>query len=178
MKTYRRPDPANFKNIPAELTALPQWECWKLVEGRKVPINVLTGKRYPKNAREGASENMATATFDDALTCFLKDPSLAGIGFRFKRGDPYCGVDIDDSRNAHKEGDLLPFAEEIVKDFNTYTEVSPSGTGVKMICRGKIPAGALLRAHRRELEWLGDPAGSGTTRSSLRDAFRRKRAAR
>ena len=33
-------------------------------------------------------------------------------------------------------GELTPWAQEVVDDFASYTEVSPSGTGVKIFARG------------------------------------------
>jgi primase-polymerase (primpol)-like protein len=128
-KTYARCDAALFENIPAELKALPQWECWKLIEGKKVPINARDGKPYPKGID---SEDMATATFAEALSCFTKKPTLAGIGFRFKTTDPYSGFDLDDCRDP-ATGELQSWANDFVEQFGTYAEVSPSGTGVKLI---------------------------------------------
>ena len=33
-------------------------------------------------------------------------------------------------------------AQDIIRRVHSYTEVSPSGTGIRIICRGKLPAGA------------------------------------
>ena len=34
---------------------------------------------------------------------------------------------------------MAPWADEIVKDFATYAETSPSGTGIKLFCIGELP---------------------------------------
>src|SRR5262249_1385032 len=47
----------------------------------------------------------------------------------------YCGIDLDDCRDP-ETGQLSPDATAIVERFASYTEVSPSGTGVKIICKG------------------------------------------
>src|SRR5205823_9412249 len=39
-------------------------------------------------------------------------------------------------------GALQPWARDIVRDLDSYAEISPSGTGVKVIVRGKLPCGA------------------------------------
>jgi hypothetical protein len=140
-KIFSRAVRENFNHIPDELKALPQWECWRVVKDgekdRKIPINAHTGQRYPKD--EFTSEKMGTASFDVAFDCFDNNDAITGVGFRFKESDPYCGVDLDDCRD-RETGELDDRAAEIVREFATYTEVSPSGTGVKMFCRGRIPS--------------------------------------
>jgi hypothetical protein len=142
MKIYHRADSANFANLPAEMKEYAQWECWRNVtdekgKTRKVPIDPLTGRAYPSG--ELTSDEMGTATFAQAVQCFARDRSLAGIGFRFKSSDPFSGVDLDDCREPESEK-VLSWAEDIVKEFGTYSEVSPSETGVKLIAIGRIPS--------------------------------------
>jgi hypothetical protein len=62
----------------------------------------------------------------------------AGIGFEFSRNDPFCGVDLDKCRDKDS-GQVAEWARTIIKRMDTYTEVSPSGTGVKMWCEAKSP---------------------------------------
>lgn len=136
-KIFRRADPANFCNIPQELRDLPQWECWKIHEGRKKPVDPHTGDVYPKG--KFTSEQMGTATFEEAVTCFMANTELLGVGFRFKKSDPYTGVDWDKCRDP-ETGDLAEWAQESLAEFRrTYCEVSPSGTGAHAICRARIP---------------------------------------
>ena len=52
-----------------------------------------------------------------------------------------AGIDLDGVRD-RTTGALLPWAEAIVRRFSSYTEVSPSGTGVHILVRGRV-AGAL-----------------------------------
>ena len=63
-----------------------------------------------------------------------------GIGFVFTAGDPFAGVDLDSCRNA-VTGAIEPWAQAIIDELNTYTEVSPSGCGVKLWLRGAVPSG-------------------------------------
>ena len=48
------------------------------------------------------------------------------------------GIDLDNCRNP-TTGELSSTAKLIVSTVNSYTEVSPSGTGVKILCRAPIP---------------------------------------
>jgi primase-polymerase (primpol)-like protein len=127
--------------IPAELRALEQWVCWREewradaqgeLKATKVPINPLTG------GRAAVDKPMTWTSFEEALAVSREHD---GIGFVFTESDPYCGVDLDGCRDPDS-GEIATWGWEIMQTFNTYTEVSPSGTGVKLFCRGVLPHGA------------------------------------
>ena len=57
----------------------------------------------------------------------------------FSKEDTLAGLDLDDSLDAH--GDVKPWARPIVERFgDTYTELSPSGQGLKIWAHGSLPA--------------------------------------
>ncbi|MBX7253127.1 MAG: AAA family ATPase [Candidatus Promineofilum sp.] len=120
--------------IPDELKALANWVGWRWAErdGKwtKPPIGVQTGA--------GAKSNDAStwAPFDAALHSYQNGGRLAGIGVML--APPFVGVDLDDCRD-QKTGALESWAYAIVQRLATYAEVSPTGTGVKLICRGDLP---------------------------------------
>jgi hypothetical protein len=63
------------------------------------------------------------------------------LGFAFHQADPYTGIDLDGCAQAGVEriatlDDLEPWARRIVDQVHSYTEVSPSGLGVKIFVRG------------------------------------------
>jgi hypothetical protein len=51
--------------------------------------------------------------------------------------DPFCMIDLD---SVVAGGKVSPFALKIIEYFNSYTELSPSGTGIRIIVMGSIPA--------------------------------------
>lgn len=118
--------------IPLELRTLDQWVNYR-VELRgdkptKVPVNARTG-------RNASSTDPATWTsFDVAVA------ASSMIGFVFTRDDPFAGVDLDKCRDA-TTGDIEPWALDIVDRIDSYTELSPSATGLHIICRGDVPRG-------------------------------------
>lgn len=123
-------------NASAELQDLAQWVVWKLEKryGKqtKVPYNPLTKQKAKTN-------NPATwGTFDDACAAYLGG-QFAGLGFVFSTTDPYVGVDLDHVIDEH--GILNPEAAKIVAQFNSYAEISPSGTGLHILIRGSLPPG-------------------------------------
>ncbi|MCD6297980.1 MAG: hypothetical protein J7M30_12595, partial [Deltaproteobacteria bacterium] len=134
--------------IPSELTKLPQWLLWKSKtkdngKTTKIPFSV-TGKK-------AKSDNPKTwTTYQDALSRY-KAGGYSGIGFAFSQDDPFCGVDLDSKPEKQikcrdpETGKIEPWAEKIIKDFKSYCEISPSGTGVHIICKGQLPEGGRKR---------------------------------
>jgi len=124
------------KNIPDELRALRQWVGWKLEfkddgKANKRPVDASTGYYA------STTDKSKYSTFDVALESIAKF-GLMGVGFVFTREDNYVGVDLDACRDK-TTGELESWAQHVVDQFDTYSEVSPSGTGIKMIVRGKLP---------------------------------------
>jgi putative DNA primase/helicase len=52
-------------------------------------------------------------------------------------GDDYVGLDLDDCRDP-ETGEIALWAQEIIDGMDSYTEVSPSGTGVKIWVRAML----------------------------------------
>ncbi len=145
--------PVNSESIPAELKALPQWLGWKLelIDGRntKVPYQA----KYPR--RKASTTKPATwATFDKALAAY-KRGEFDGIGFVPLGTDPYTALDIDKCRDK-VTGELAPRAAEIVKLFSSYTEVSPSGTGIRIFVKGRLKVTADGEPTERTRSKAGD----------------------
>ncbi len=132
------PPPLDPNAVPAVLRERSQWVAWRYVlrkEGVK-PTKV----PYQPNGEPAKSDDPSTwVSFDEAVAAWRADPSLAGIGYVFSADDPFTGIDLDRSV---VDGQLIPGARAIVDAFATFTEVSPSGQGVKLILIGRKPEGA------------------------------------
>ena len=113
-----------YERIPEELKALKQWVCWS---GDKLPKNAYTGGNAQSNNPD------TWADFQTACNAVEKY-HFNGIGFMF--APPYFGVDMDD---CVENQDLI---DEFVESLQSYTEYSTSGTGIHIICKGKLPEGA------------------------------------
>lgn len=122
----------NIAGVPANLKDRNQWMCWRYDKGRKIPIDAKTGHAGKSNDPE------TWAPFDVAVERMESDATVSGIAFVFTADDPFAGVDLDSCRDP-KSGELTNWAEEIVNAFGSYCEVSPSGTGVKVVCLAKKP---------------------------------------
>ena len=62
---------------------------------------------------------------------------MAGVGLVLTADDGLTGADLDGVRDP-KTGKLNDWVEEIVALGETYTEISPSGTGLRIFWKGKI----------------------------------------
>ncbi len=75
--------------------------------------------------------------FDEALAAFDRG-DYAGIGFILTDDDPFTFIDFDDT-----EGDeeLLAWHVSVEGTMDSYSEWSPSGTGIHTIVKGRVPRG-------------------------------------
>lgn len=132
--------------IPPELKQRDQWVCWRPLppqntggKPRKVPYDPV--KRRNASCKDPATWNR----FEQCWHPYLNDPQrYAGIGFEFSKDDEYAGIDLDKCRNS-ETGELHPTAQAVLAKIKSYAEVSPSGTGVKIIIRAKLPVNEGLR---------------------------------
>lgn len=103
------------------------WVCHR----NKIPIDPNTGQNAKSN------DPNTWGTYQQAKMLMECDKSISGLGFMFSN-TPYVGIDIDHCIQNKKFSEL---AREIITTLQSYTEISPSGTGVHIICKGKIEAG-------------------------------------
>lgn len=116
-------------NIPEELRGRDQWVAHK----EKQPYTPGT------NRRASSTDLMTWRSFEEAVAA-LKTGHFDGVGFVFSSADPYTGIDLDGCHDP-ETGEIDPEAQEIMDALGGYTEVSPSGTGVHIIVRGKLERG-------------------------------------
>ena len=127
----------NQEIIPEDLREREQWVCWREEDrdGKptKVPVTPGTG------AFASSTDPETWASFESALE-YTETEQADGVGFVFTDADPIVGVDLDDCRNP-ETGDVDDAALDIIERFDSYTEVSPSGTGYHVLIKGELPEG-------------------------------------
>ena len=174
--------PVNPDCIPAELQARPQWVGWDVT-------TIVTGKgrnrterqtKTPIDVKRGSARADVTDPADhnpfDAVLANSQRFKFYGIGFVFTAKDPYIGIDLDKCRNPDT-GVIEPWALAIVEAFGTYTEPSPSETGLHLIARGIIPgdrnrAGKIEMYDRaRFFTMTGDPLDGYEQITDCQDAL-------
>lgn len=124
-----------FSSLPESMKAVPRWVLWRAElhngETRKVPYSASGSKASVADAATWCGFDLASAVLESAGSGY------SGLGFMLGAG--FMGVDIDNCLS----NNLAPnsWAVEIVERIGSYTEISPSGTGLHVIVRGSLPMG-------------------------------------
>ena len=114
------------------------WIAWRPISRNgkieKVPCDPVTGVPYsvtdPNNwlLFDELAKLITGSTFRDLFA-----------GIVFDKSNPYCGIDLD---KCYKDGAFTkPEAEDYIKTFSSYTELSPSKFGFHILIKGKRPPG-------------------------------------
>lgn len=127
--------------IPSELRACNQWVVWKSIIRNSIETKPPFNPNHPQyGADVGAPSTWGT--FEQAYNTWQANrDTIAGIGFVFTEDDDFFGLDIDDERKVKPEhvADRRGLVQQILDNVRTYTELSPSGQGLHLIGRGKLP---------------------------------------
>ncbi|WP_199268512.1 phage NrS-1 polymerase family protein [Halomarina oriensis] len=130
-------EPPSPADVPDALAEYEQWVGWRSEERdekqTKIPIDPSTGQY-------ASSTDPETWGGFEAAVAAVERGDGAGVGFVFTDEDPFVGVDLDDCRDP-ESGEPAQWAAEIIETLNSYTEVSPSGTGYHVLVCGTLPEG-------------------------------------
>jgi hypothetical protein len=128
---------AEFTNMPEDLKTLAQWVLWRW---ERKTEGGLTKVPYSPNGRRASSTDPKTwTTFKQALsvhTCGRFD----GIGCVVTKEDQFTGIDLDKCIDP-ESGEISSEATELVQKFDSYTEMTPSGEGLRIWIRGRKNGG-------------------------------------
>src|SRR5277367_6851178 len=111
------------------------WVRWIDVDGKKIPVPEIGGEYF---------------RFEELPP--LREGHRGGVGIvlaGLADGRSLGGIDLD---GCLVDGGLLPWAQEIVEEVASYTEVSPSGTGVKIFFTLEEKARA-TKLYRKHVQW-------------------------
>lgn len=128
-----------YENVPKELRDLVQWLTWKYEPGdnpdkpTKVPYQPLNGWRCD------VTNPSQWTTFENALNA-VNLGAYNGIGLALavpQLGGKHTVIDLDHSTDP----DVIARQKLISDQFDSYSEISPSGLGLHVIVEGTIPTG-------------------------------------
>jgi hypothetical protein len=136
--------------IPALLREQDRWLCWSYTwNGKKWDKPPL---RADGGGNASSTEKKTWSTFDQALSAH-RDGRFDGIGFVLGEdeasGRIFSGLDMDD---CYRNGEPDPAARYIASFLPSYTEQSPSGSGLKIFTLGRLPQGRRVD-HERGVEF-------------------------
>jgi hypothetical protein len=130
-----------ISHVPQELKELSQWVNWRLEarDGKttKVPIN------SRNNSNASCTDRL---TWSDFVTALQKLHAGEADGVGFEITPLYVGIDLDKCRKP-ETGQIEQWAQDIISELNSYTELSPSQTGVHIWVKGELPAGGRHKGH-------------------------------
>lgn len=124
-----------------EIKELRQWTMFIRAKPKKgttrsskVPYRVTNpGSYHHANHKDPAT----WGRFEEAQR-HLEDPGYGFDGVLFALTPPYLGTDLDDCWDT-AAGTWSEKAMDYVRRINSYTEISPSGKGLRIIAKGDIP---------------------------------------
>ena len=123
------------RKLPAYLRSAHSWLCFKF----QTKPNRDRAKKVPYDPETGQ-----TASYKDPATWGTLEEAIAGcarfhadgVGYAFMFWDNMVGLDLDNCRNP-ATGKIDQWAREIIREANSYSEVTPSGTGVRIFIDGR-----------------------------------------
>jgi DNA-binding transcriptional regulator GbsR (MarR family) len=133
--------PEAFKEVPEELK---QRNCWMGTKLKRRPDGKLDKPPYRVRAglpviKADKTDPQNRASFDEAYDA-LSRSLVDAIGFVFTQKDSFTVVDRDDVIDP-ETGEIDKEAGSILDSFDTYAEISVSGTGLHIICEAEKPVG-------------------------------------
>ena len=133
---------ANAGDIPTELKSRKAFLLWKTTEinpttGKFIKIPFYPCSRKNRHGRQGDAADLANlGTWDEAMAALNADKSFAGIGIGLLPEWNIVALDVDHCVvNGKVRDDVAMLIDE------TYSEISPSGTGIRAFWRGEAKNG-------------------------------------
>ena len=123
----------NFANIPQEMREYRQYVVWRYenrgeAKPTKVPYCAFDGRLASVN------EPGSWCSYTEAINAVA---GYHGIGFVLTLSDPFCFVDFDATTDPVE----MQRQQELRDALDSYSELSPSGQGLHIICKAMLPNG-------------------------------------
>lgn len=123
-------DAVSLKELPQDLKLNALWCCWKLTSKGKEPFDLNNGKHAKSN---DPSTFVTYPVLLNHLHQYLKfdenGKQIGGVGLGIFRG--FSAIDIDHC--VDENGNISEMALDIITFCDSYTEYSPSKTGIRII---------------------------------------------
>lgn len=132
----------NPDGIPDEMRGAKRWAPWRAEWNPKANKGQGKYEKIPHRADrpEFGLSNKSSAgwvTFDRAMAAYLAAPEqFSGVGYLMTGPHGVVGVDLD---HCVKDGVVDEWAATVASKLDSYTEISPSGTGLHIMVAGSIP---------------------------------------
>ena len=129
--------PFELPDALRRLAGAEQWVAWDDVGGRKVP-------KSPHGGNAKSNDPSTWGSFEEAASA-AEANGFTGVGIEL--GGGLVGIDLD---GCVHDGRIDPWAQEIIDSIGSYTELSPSGSGIHILAYADpASTGAIGRADHR-----------------------------
>lgn len=130
--------PFDGSQIPEALKRVPRWAPWRASWNEK-------RKKWDKIPHRADNPDYGLSTvrpekwfkYEAALGALDRVPGkFAGVGYCMTKPHGTIGIDLD---HCIVDGAVEPWAAEVVERMASYTEISPTGTGLRVVGLGEVP---------------------------------------
>jgi putative DNA primase/helicase len=150
---YPGPTSENLACLPADLIARPQWVLWRGADCVNQQTGEMKLNKIPMNPHDltnaDTTDPLTWGTFDACVAALpvaleeweTENPAAyrgGGVGYVFAADDPYVGIDLDGCVNS-TTGEIADWAQDRMTQLTSYTEITPSGTGLHILVQGTLP---------------------------------------
>lgn len=150
---YPGPTSENIACLPQALTLLRQWVLWRGEDRAGPQGGPPKLNKIPMNPQTLTSADTTDPTTWHTFTfCVAALPTAleewahtdpagyrgGGLGYVIAADDPYTGIDLDHCVDPDT-GEIAPWAQVIIEALDSYTEITPSGTGLHVFVEGTLP---------------------------------------
>jgi uncharacterized protein DUF3987/primase/DNA polymerase family protein len=131
--------------IPGDLKEVAAWVCWRWTLKKTTSPGGVEKWKWTKppltvtGAPASVTDPATWSSFDRALAAY-QTGIFDGIGRVLTVDEGLVGVDLDHCVD-RESGIIVAWAWEQMLQLSSYTERSPSGTGLRVWCRGTLPPG-------------------------------------
>ena len=149
----------DLRRLPEALAPLVERHCWVLWRWQMSEKGKWTKVPYQPDGR--TAKNNDPSTWSSYRTVMRALRNFDGVGFCLMDED-LAAFDVDDCRNP-VTGAIHPWAEQLVEKAATYTEITVSGTGLRIIGYGtgskvhrkqSVADGVTLETYRRAERYI------------------------
>jgi len=138
--------------IPEALRVHKRWALWAAVwDARRGKYDKVPRAVGDPSVGLSSAFPDRWASFAEASQCLVQRPDARGLGYCMTSVHGIVGIDLD--RCVSPEGKIATWAQEVVDQLDSYTEMSPSGTGLRVFVQGEIDAD--WTNHTRGIEVYG-----------------------
>lgn len=119
-----------------ELSELNQWVVYHYTDDG----DINKAPKRPGGSSASSTNPKTWSSLADCADSYAKDQKVAGLGFVLTANDPYTVIDLDHC----VEDDMVDDqADEIVRAIGSYSEFSPSSTGLHIWIKGVLGKGRM-----------------------------------